>query len=223
MLSFIGGTGPEGLGLALRFLMAGEDVTIGSRSAERASAAAEKLRSMVQGAASDGPAPSATVQGLVNEEAVKLGDIVLITVPFDGQASILSALKDAIGNKLVVDTVIPLKFGKGVIKAIPVEEGSAAEQAQRILPDATVVSAFQNLSAESLVDLKERMDCDVVVCGDDQEAKARVMELAGKIDGIRAVDGGSLANTRYVEDFTALLLNINKIYKAHSSIKITGI
>ena len=223
MLSFIGGTGPEGLGLALRFLLAGEDVIIGSRSAERASAAAERLRGILETTASDRPISSVRVEGLVNEEAVKLGDIVLITVPFNAQAATLSELKGAIGNKIVIDAVVPLKFGKGTIEAVPVPEGSAAEQAQSILPDATVISAFQNLSAETLLDTNQRLDCDVVVCGANAEAKTRVMELAGKLQGIRAIDGGSLANARHVENFTALLLNMNKIYKTNSSIKITGI
>lgn len=223
MLSFIGGTGPEGLGLAIRFLLAGEDVTIGSRSQERASAAAEKLKGMLEAHTSDGPVLPGTVQGYENEQAVKAGDIILVTVPFQGQADILSALSDSIGGKLVVDTVVSLKFSKGNISAVPVEEGSAAEQAASILPRATVISAFQNLSAETLVNLEEKMDCDVVVCGDDKEAKVRVSELAEKVQGIRAIDGGGLSNSRYVEDFTALLLNINRIYKAHSSLKITGL
>ena len=219
MLSFIGGTGPEGLGLAFRFLLAGEDVTIGSRREERALEAAEKLESMLGPNVRGAGKP----QGLVNEEAVRAGDVILVTVPFDAQAPTLESLKEEIGDKVVVSTVVPLKFGKGVIKAVPVDEGSAAEQAQAILPNATVIGAFQNLSAESLVDPDEKMDCDVIVTGDDADAKARTRALAEKIDGIRAIDGGGLANTTYVEEITALLLNINRIYKAHSSVKITGV
>lgn len=219
MLSFIGGTGPEGLGLALRFLLAGEDITIGSRREERALEAAEKLKSMLGLNAEGAGKP----QGLVNEKAVKIGDVILVTVPFDAQAPTLQSLKDDIGKKMVVSTVVPVKFGKGVIKAVPVDEGSAAEQAQAILPDATVIGAFQNLSAESLIDPEEKMDCDVIVTGDDADAKSKTMALAEKIEGIRAVDGGPLANSTYVEEITALLLNINRIYKAHSSVKITGV
>ncbi|MFQ5933039.1 MAG: NADPH-dependent F420 reductase [Dehalococcoidia bacterium] len=217
MLSFIGGTGPEGLGLAVRFLLAGEDVTIGSRQAERAFNTAEKLKTML------GSRARSKVQGLVNEEAVRAGDIILVTVPFQAQADTLTALADSIGDKMVVSTVVPLKFGKGIIEAVPVEEGSAAEQAQRILHRATVVSAFQNLSAETLIEVDEKMDCDVVVCGDDTDARAGVMKLAERIEGIRAINGGALNNSRYVEEFTALLLNINRTYKAHSSLKITGV
>ncbi len=223
MLSFIGGTGPEGLGLAFRFLLAGEDVIIGSRSAERAAAAADKLKEMLASSPSGDATPSGTAQGMENEQAVKAGDDIIITVPFGGQADILALLRDAIGDKLVVDTVVPVKFAKGKISAIPVEEGSAAEQAQRVLPEATVISAFQNLSAETLMDPHEAVDCSVIVCGNDLEAKNKVMGLAEKIEGIRAIDGGGLANSRYVEDLTTLLLNINRIYKAHSSIQITGL
>ncbi|MCH8088523.1 MAG: NADPH-dependent F420 reductase [Chloroflexi bacterium] len=223
MLSFIGGTGPEGLGLAFRFLLAGEDVIIGSRSAERAAAAADKLKEMLASSPSGDATPSGTAQGMENEQAVKAGDDIIITVPFGGQADILALLRDAIGDKLVVDTVVPVKFAKGKISAIPVEEGSAAEQAQRVLPEATVISAFQNLSAETLMDPHEAVDCSVIVCGNDLEAKKKVMGLAEKIEGIRAIDGGGLANSRYVEDLTTLLLNINRIYKAHSSIQITGL
>ncbi len=224
MLSFIGGTGPEGLGLAFRFLLAGHDVVIGSRSAERASAAGDKLTEMLA-AVPAGKAGSnvGKASGMENGPAVAAGDVVIITVPYSGQADILAALKDEIGNKLVVDTVVPVLFAKGKITAIPVDEGSAAEQAQAVLPDATVVSAFQNLSAETLMDPNERIDCSVVVCGDDKEARARVMDLAEEVDGIHAVNGGGLANSRYVEDFTTLILNINRIYKSHASLKIVGL
>ena len=106
--------------------------------------------------------------GMENEPAVAASDVVIITVPYSGQADILAALRDAIGDKLVVDTVVPVQFAKGKITAIPVDEGSAAEQAKAVLPDATVVSAFQNLSAETLMDHNEQIDCSVVVCGGDK-------------------------------------------------------
>ncbi len=224
ILSFIGGTGPEGLGLAFRFLLAGHDIVIGSRSAERASGAADKLTEMLAAVPADKLGPNVgKASGLENEPAVAAGDVVIITVPYSGQADILAALRDAIGSKLVVDTVVPVLFAKGKITAIPVDEGSAAEQAQAVLPDATVVSAFQNLSAETLMDHNETIDCSVVVCGGDKEARSSVMHLAEDIDGIHAVNGGGLANSRYVEDFTTLILNINRIYKSHASVKITGL
>ncbi len=220
MLSFIGGTGPEGRGLALRFLVAGEDVLIGSRTPEKALNCAEELTEMLK---SKVYSSVGKVRGLVNREAVEASDIAIITVPFQAQADTISDLMDVLDGRIVVDTVVPLKFAKGVISAVSVGEGSAAQQAQRILSNSTVISAFHNLSAETLINLDERMDNDVIVCGDGSAAKATVMTLAEKIDGIRAIDGGGLTNSRYVEDLTALLLNINKLYKAHSSIKITGI
>jgi len=150
-------------------------------------------------------------------------DLVLITVPYDGQASTLEDLKDSLAGKIVVDTVVALKFEKGKISTLAVEEGSAAEQAQSILPGSKVIGAFQNLSAHKLMELEHDIPADVVVTGDDAEAKRTVMDLAGQITGVRALDGGGLVNSRYVEEITALLLNINRIYKAQTMIKITGV
>ena len=198
----------------MRFAHAGEEVIIGSRRQQRADEAAVKIKEK---------APQAKVRGLENRAAVEAGDIVLITVPYDGQASTLEDLKDILAGKLVIDTVVPVKFEKGKISSIQVEEGSAAQQAQRILDGATVVGAFQNLSAHELMELEHDIPADVVVCGDDAEAKQTVMDLATMIKGVRAINGGGLANSRYVEEITALLLNINRIYKAESTIKILGV
>ena len=117
----------------------------------------------------------------------------------------------------------PLTFSKGIISATPVEEGSAAVQAQQILPSSRVVGAFHNISATDLLVPSKPIDSDVIVCADDDEAKKYVINLSEKIEGIRGIDGGRLENSKYSEELTALLLNINKIYKAHSSIRITGI
>ena len=213
-LAFIGGTGPEGLGLAMRFAQAGEEVIIGSRRQERADEAARKVKEKV---------PGARVRGLENGAAVQAGDVILITVPFEGQCGTLEGLKEALAGKIVIGTVVPLRFDKGQISAVLVEEGSAAEQAQRILNGAKVAAAFQNLSAPELMALEREIPADVVVCSDDPDAKRMAMELAVEIKGIRAIDGGGLANSRYVEELTALLLNINRVYKAHSMIKIVGV
>lgn len=217
MLAFIGGTGPEGLGLAMRFALAGEELVIGSRVEERALAAADKIKARLGGRA------NSRVLGMVNQEAVQAGDIVLITVPYSGQRDILTSLEEFIGEKIVIDTVVPIEFEKGRAKAIPVKEGSAAQEAQQILSKARVVGAFQNLSAEKLQDIEEEVSADVIVCSDHKEDRRLVMDLGEKIQGIRAVNGGGLSNCRYVEDFTAMLLNLNRIYKAQSSIKIVGI
>lgn len=214
VLSFIGGTGPEGLGLAARFAAAGHEIVIGSRKAERAQEAAEKIRSRV---------PDGRVDGALNREAVERGEIVFVTIPFVGHEDTLRALAPLIGSKLVVDVVSPLAFEKGKISAIPVPEGSAAEQAQALLPQAPVTAAFHHLDAGGLMDVDRPMDADVIVCGDHQDAKGKVMVLAEQIDGIRALDGGPLAGSRYLEEFTAVLLNLNKMYKTHTNLKIAGI
>ena len=214
MIGFIGGTGPEGRGLALRFAMAGRAVMIGSRDHGRAVAAAESVAAV---------RPGLDVTGGLNEQVASDSDIVVVAVPYSGHRPTLESLTGLLDGKLVVDVVAPLTFRRGVAKAVDVEAGSAAEEAQQILPNSLVVGAFQNLSAEELLQPNVSIDADVVVCGGDLAAKTRVMELAETIAGVRGVDGGSLANSQYVENLTALLININRIYKAHSSIRIVGI
>ena len=214
MIGFVGGTGPDGMGLALRFAMAGNPVLIGSRNARRAREAADSVTSLADGL---------RVAGALNEEVCIESDVVFITVPYDGHQPTLESNRYRLQEKIVVDVVVPLEFGKGGARAIEVPEGSAAQQAQAILPDSRVVGAFHNVSAEELLKPEVRIDSDVIVCGDDPEAKSQIMKLAEVIDGVRAVDGGGLHNSRYVEQFTAMLININRIYKTHSTIKIVGI
>ncbi|MCH7786775.1 MAG: NADPH-dependent F420 reductase [Chloroflexi bacterium] len=214
MLGFIGGTGPEGRGLALRFALAGEKVLIGSRNEERAKQAAESVLEL---------APPGSVRGAINSEVAQEADIVFIAVPYTAQRDTLQALKEQLSGKLVVNLIAPIEFNKGRASAIIVEEGSAALESQAILAESTIVAAFQNVSAEDLLVPEKSIDSDVIVCADDAEAKERVMKMVEMIKGARAVNGGGLANARYVENLTALLVTINRIYKAHSSIKITGI
>ena len=214
MIGFIGGTGPEGKGLALRFAMAGDRVAIGSRDAQRAKDAADEVRELQVGL---------SVSGGLNEQVADESDIVFIAVPYSGHRPTLESLGDRLDGKLVVDVVAPLRFSRGVASAVEVEEGSAAQQAQILLPNSKVVGAFHNLSAEDLMRPNVAIVSDVIVCADDAEAKRQVMELAETIEAVRAVDGGGLQNSRYVEELTALLININRIYKAHSTIKIVGI
>ena len=214
MIGFIGGTGPEGRGLATRFALAGEMVLIGSRDKSRADEAASSVSDHT---------PSGSVIGMHNADVARKAEIVFVAVPFQGHRDTLVAMKDHLTGKIVVDLVAPLAFTKGRARAIAVEEGSAALQAQSILTDSNVVAAFQTVSARDLLEPEKSVESDVVVCADVAEAKKIVMGLAEKIKGVRAVDGGGLENARYVEDFTALLLNINRIYKAHSAIKIVGI
>ncbi len=214
MIGFIGGTGPEGKGLALRFAMAGERVAIGSRDAQRAQDAAHEVGELQVGL---------SVTGGLNDQVADESDIVVIAVPYSGHRPTLESLGNRLDGKLVVDVVAPLRFSRGVASAVEVEEGSAAQQAQILLPNSKVVGAFHNLSAEDLMRPNVAIVSDVIVCADDKEAKTRVMELAESIEAVRAVDGGGLQNSRYVEELTALLININRIYKAHSTIKIVGI
>ncbi|MCI0786494.1 MAG: NADPH-dependent F420 reductase [Chloroflexi bacterium] len=215
MLAFLGGTGPEGKGLALRLAMAGEAVIIGSRDATRATTAAEELAQLATGLRIDGSS---------NADAAQAADVVFLTFPYEGQRPTLEQLQEPLKGKVVVDVIAPMQFQRGRgASAVEVAAGSAAQEAQELLPDSLVVAAFQNASAEELQQPDTVMDGDVVVCSDHQEPKALVMELVRKIPQLRPVDGGSLANAKYVEQITPLLVNINRIYKIHAGIKIVGI
>ena len=232
MLAFLGGTGPEGRGLALRLALAGEDIIIGSRDAERAATAAAELTLLIEGIGGvagagttrAGSTRAGTIEGADNLAAAARADSAFITVPYEAQRPLLEPLVGSLSGKVVVNVIAPMRFerGRGAI-AVPVEAGSAAEEAQLLLPDSPVVAAFQNVSAEELQEPEQAMEGDVVVCADDRQAKTLVMSLAEKIQRLRPVDGGSLANAKYVEQITPLLVNINRIYKIHSGIRIVGV
>jgi NADPH-dependent F420 reductase len=211
-IGMIGGTGPEGKGLAARFARAGIDVVIGSRSAERGEEAADEVRAQAGG----------SVRGATNADAA-LADIVVVTLPYSGQAETLAGLRDVIGSRIVVSTVVPMQFAAGKVTMLDLEDGSAAQEAQRILPQARVVGAFQNLAARSLFDVDHELDGDVIVCSDDKEALREVIWLAEQIPGLRGVNGGPLACSRYVEGITTLLVHINRNYKTESHVKIVGV
>ena len=215
MLAFLGGTGPEGRGLAMRLALAGEEVLIGSRDAARASAAADELLRL---------APGTRIRGAANADAAAQADTVFLTFPYEGQRPTLEQLGGQLEGKIVVNVIAPMEFqrGRGAL-AVPVEAGSAAEESQALLPGALVAAAFQNVSAEELQEPQLTMEGDVVICSDHRAAKERVMELVPKIPNLRPVDGGALANARYVEQITPLLVNINRIYKIHAGIKIVGV
>lgn len=214
MIGFLGGTGPEGIGLALRLASAGESILIGSRDAERAAQAAEEIATLTM---------SGYVSGAVNEEVAAAADVVFITVPYSSHREVLELVRNNVIGKTVVDVVAPIIFDNGVARALPVPEGSAAQEAQAILVGSSVTAAFQTVSARDLLHLEEAVDSDVVVCADDEDARTLVMDLAEKIEGVRAIHGGALRNAVYLESFTALLVNINRHYKSHSAIRITGI
>jgi len=218
-IAVLGGTGPEGLGLANRFARAGEHVVIGSRDAQRAADAAKQLREKIGGAAK--------LEGAENASAVAQCDVAILTVPFSGQASLLKQLKGVWKpGTVVIDTTVPLaaSVGGSPTRMLGVWQGSAAEAARELLPaGVTLAAAFHNLSAELLIG-DARVDCDVLVCSDDDKAKQVATELAGKIPGVRALNGGKLENARIVESVTALLIGLNIRYKVHAAgIRFTGL
>lgn len=215
MLAFLGGTGPEGKGLALRLAMAGEAVVIGSRDAGRAQEAADELLAL---------APGTTISGAVNPEAAAQSDVVFLTMPYNGMSPTIAGVGDALDGKVVVTVIAPMRFERGVgAIAEEVEAGSAAEEAQAAATGSRVVAAFQNVSAEELLKPAVTLDEDVVICGDDDEAKQAVVDLTRKIPNLRPVDAGALYNAKYVEQITPLLVNINRRYRAHSGVRITGV
>ena len=213
MLGFLGGTGPEGKGLALRFALAGEKVFIGSRTSSRGIEASNSLKKF-----SDN-----NIFGGTNSEAASKSDVIVAAMPYEGQRETLETLKTSLTGKIVITVVAPLIFNKGAISALPVKDGSAALEAQKILPESRIIGAFQNISARDLLIPSKPIDADVIVCGDDQDAKDYVITLANMIQGVRGINGGGLKNAGYVENLTALLLNINQVYKSHSSIRISGV
>ncbi len=213
-IGFIGGTGPEGKGLAYRFALAGHEVIIGSRTEERGVEAAAEVADR---------AASATVTGGENAHAASEAEIVVLTVPYAAQADTLPPLREACDGKLVISTAVPMTFEGGKPSMPAVEEGSAAEQAQALLPGANVVGAFQNLGAAKLWKGDEPLDQDVIVCGDDDAAKQRASALAKDIRGVRAVDGGPLYSAKFVEGITVMLVGINKRYKTLAGVRIAGL
>jgi len=213
-IAIIGGSGPEGLGLALRFSKAGEHVFIGSRSLDRAEEAAAKVLEKL---------PEAHVSSMLNEEAAKEAEYVFLAVPFAAHFETLQALSDAIADKVLVDLVVPLEFDEDGARAISVPEGSAAQQARVAVPRAKVVSALHHLDAGHLQRIDRPLQGDIITCADHKGAKKAVMELAEKIEYVRALDGGGLSNSRYLEAWAAMLINLNSIYKARTGVRITGI
>jgi 8-hydroxy-5-deazaflavin:NADPH oxidoreductase len=210
-----GGTGPQGRGLALRWASAGLKVIIGSRKAERAEQTAGELR---------GIAGVDHITGLDNLETASQADVVLVAVPWEGHRPLLESLRAALVGKIVIDCVNPLGFDKQGPFALPVDEGSAAQQAEQLLPESRVTAAFHHVSAVSLEDLSVTdLGMDVLVLGDDREATDLVRALAEKIPGFRGIYGGRLRNAHQVEAFTANLIAINRRYKAHAGIRITDV
>ena len=215
-IAIIGGTGPEGSGLALRWARAGETIIIGSRDPQRASATAAEIRDRT----------GANVSGSENNTACASAEIVVLTIPFEGHAEMLKHLKPSLhSGQILVDTTVPLAASVGgrPTRTIGLWQGSAAQEAAELVPEGVaVVAAFHNTSAE-LLNQNVPLDCDVIVCSDDKQAARRVRDLARKIPGVRALDGGRLENARIVEQITALLIGFNIRHKGHSGLRITGL
>ena len=213
-VAVLGGTGPQGRGLVRRFAAAGLSVVIGSRSEERAATAAKEIDQEVDG----------TVSGADNVTAAAQGDLVVVAVPWDGHRELLESLVEPLAGKVVVDCVNPLGFDKQGAYALPVDEGSAAQQAEAVLTDSTVVGAFHHVSAVLLEDPEvETVDTDILVLGDNREATDLVQALAEVIPGVRGMYGGRLRNCHQVEALTANLISVNRRYKAHAGVRVTDI
>jgi NADPH-dependent F420 reductase len=220
-VGILGGTGDQGRGLAYRLARAGQQIRIGSRSAERGAQSAAELAQL-----------PGVVSGLVNGNHVSGGDnayaceadVVIVAVPWDGHGDLLRSLAANLAGKIVVDCVNPLGFDKQGPFVLPVAEGSAAQQAATLLPESTVVAAFHHVSAALLADPEvAAVDLDVLVLGEDRDACAVVQALAMRIDGMRGIFAGRLRNAGQVEGLTANLIAMNKRYKAHAGIRITDV
>jgi NADPH-dependent F420 reductase len=219
-VAVIGGTGDQGFGIVLRLAKAGEKIVIGSRQQQKAEDAAKRARGILGG--------NASVDGMENAKAAAAADIIIMSVPFAAHVDMIKSVADSITPEdIFVDVVVPLStaVGGGASTFLGVWEGSAAQQAVRLLPRGTrVASAFHNVVAEALQDYTRKVDCDVIVCADSQDTRKLVMELVKEVEGVRAIDGGRLENSRIVEQLTALLIGINIRYKVKDAgIRITGI
>jgi NADPH-dependent F420 reductase len=218
VIAVLGGTGAEGFGLALRWAQAGESVIIGSRDAARAQEGADRIKQRV--------GANVKISGMENIATCAAADLLVLTIPFEGHASLLKQLKPALRpGSIVVDATVPLAASVGgrASRTLGVWQGSAAQQTAELVPSGvSVVAAFQNVGAD-ILNAEGPVDCDVIVCGDDAEACKTVRALAAKIPGVRAIDGGKLENARILEQITALLIGLSIRHKGHSGIRITGL
>lgn len=202
----------------MRFAAAGHNVFIGSRTEERAIAAAEEATDALGDVSSGG-----TITGHLNTDACESSELVIFSVPYAGQVDTLEVITPHVKGKIIVNVIAPLKFSKGQAFAAPPEDGSAAEEAARLCPDARWVAGFHTLPAGELKNPHTSFEGDALICGDDDEAKGVVLELANEMKGLRGIDSGRLSSARYLEGTTALLINMNKLHKTHFSVQMTGI
>src|SRR4051794_3307967 len=220
VVGVLGGTGPQGRGLAVRFAAAGQRVLLGSRDADRAA----KVATEVAARAATAGGIEASVRGGDNADVAGAADLVIVAVPFDGHAATLAELAAPLAGKVVADCVVPMGFDELGAYVLDVEEGSVAQQAAALLPDSSVVGAFHHLSAALLEDLsKPTLDGDVMVVGDDRASMDTVQALASRLPGMRGVYAGPLRNARQIEALRVNLESVDHRYKAHAGIRITDV
>jgi NADPH-dependent F420 reductase len=221
VVGILGGTGPQGRGLAVRLAAAGQRILLGSRDADRA---AEVAAEVATRAATASAGTEVSVQGGSNADVAGAADLVIIAVPFAGHAATVAELAAPLAGKIVVDCVVPMGFDELGAYVLDVAEGSVAQQAAALLPDSHVVGAFHHLSATLLEDLsKPTIDGDVMVVGDDRAAMDTVQALAGRLPGMRGIYAGRLRNARQVEALTINLVSVNRRYKVHAGIRVTDV
>lgn len=210
-VAVLGGTGEQGRGLAVRWAAAGVTIIIGSREASKAAEVAAEFG-------------LENVSGLANEDAAAQADVVVIAVPWGGHESLCQQLATQVAGKIVIDCVNPLGFDKQGAFALQVPQGSAAQQARELMPEARMTAAFHHLSAVLLLDpAVETLDTDVLVLGDDREATDTVQALAQLLPGVRGLYAGRVRNAHQVEAMTANLISINRRYKSHAGVRVTDV
>jgi NADPH-dependent F420 reductase len=221
VVGVLGGTGPQGRGLAVRLAASGQRILLGSRDADRAAEVATEVAGRALPAAGTA---EVWVQGGSNVDVAGAADLVIVAVPYAGHAATLADLASPLAGKVVVDCVVPMGFDELGAYALDVPEGSVTQQAAALLPDSFVVGAFHHLSAVLLEDLsKPTLDGDVMVVGDDRAATDTVQALAGRLPGMRGIYSGRLRNARQVEALTINLVSVNRRYKVHAGIRITDV
>lgn len=220
-VAIIGGTGAQGLNIAKRLAIVGEDIIVGSRTEEKALTKVDEVKELLSDY-------EVNICGMANEDAAKEGELLILTVPLAAQKSTLNSIKEFVDDKILIDATVPLEtaIGGSPARFVDLMEGSAAERTAKILKKTSVkvVSAFNNISNSHLENIPEPIDCDCLVSGDDNDAKKVVMELIEKIPGVRCIDCGKLEKARMVEKITPLLIGLNIKYKSHyGGLRITGI
>lgn len=218
-VALIGGTGRLGPGLALRLARAGLPIVIGSRDRARAEERATGIATQLEAAGG-----GAAVRGTSNPEAAAAGDLAILTVPYEAQAGLLPDLAGPLAGKVVVSTTVPMRFDPALGPvAVPVREGSAAEQVAALLGGSRIVAGLHTVSSAHLTHLDRELDEDVLVCGDDDDAKARFRAVASLLPGVRVVDTGRLGNARHLKQLTVLLLSVNRLTRRTVGVRLTGL